>query len=297
MNRNIITHQRCYRHDLSFDDYAERLKQKSDLALPLKEELWLLEQLMTFEWGQFMLSHKGLNGYWTAHMVKYGLQQVSLAPLEEWILRHAPVIRATQERFTIFHDILQSCLRDNITIASVPCGVMEDLFSLTVGNHKNIRFVGIDLDDESLMKAKKQAKYHPYVACDFYQKDAWYLSDFGIYDVITSNGLNIYEADDDNLVALYKNFYQALTPGGTLLTSFLTPTPGSEKPSPWINYNEKYYIKQVAIFKDIIESGWQYYRTEAETIDYLTQAGFVDIQIIYDLQRIFPTVIAKKPIS
>lgn len=178
--------------------------------------------------------------------------------------------------------------------ASVPCGLMDDLLSLNYKDLQNIKLVGIDLDDESLKLGAENAKKHNIAFVDSLKKDAWDMGVNNEYDLLTSNGLNIYEKDDKRVIELYKSFWKALKPGGVLITSFLTPPPALSKESPWKEVNTQDAVKQKAIFSDIIQTGWQSFRTEVTTKQQLEQAGFRDIEFIYDRQHMFPTVIAKK---
>lgn len=66
------------------------------------------------------------------------------------------------------------------------------------------------------------------------------------------------------------------------------------KKSTWKNINIENALKQKAIFNDIINVTWQVFRTEAETRKQLDKAGFQILEVIYDFQGIFPTIIAKK---
>lgn len=292
---DIISHAPENKGKFDISKHRERLEKKETLTLPLSQTLELLEQLSEFELGRFLLANKGLNGYWTSYIILHGPKKESLTILEEWFLHSAPAVKATQERFKIFQQKLQSNLRDNISIASVPCGIMDDLVGLNTSKYTNVTFVGIDLDDESTELAKQNSKNNELAKYIFLKKDAWNLGIESEYDIITSNGLNIYEPNDEKVVDLYRNFYTALKPCGLLITSFLTPPPALSEESPWQNLNKEDLIKQKAIFADIIEAGWQCFQTEKETIDQLTQAGFIDINITYDTQHMFPTVTARKP--
>ena len=132
------------------------------------------------------------------------------------------------------------------------------------------------------------------VSVDFRRSDAWALKSHSEFDIITSNGLNIYEHDHVRVTDLYKVFYTALKPGGILITSFLTPPPTVSAESSWKNFNVFDLTKQKALFVDIIGVNWQAFRTETQTREQLELAGFKDITFIYDSQGMFPTVIAKK---
>ncbi len=102
-----------------------------------------------------------------------------------------------------------------------------------------------------------------------------------------SNGLNIYEGNDERVIDLYKEFYNSLVPGGILVTSFLTPP-------PWDKANVDALKKQKAIFGDILQASWQHFRSESQTRQQLEAAGFTILEIIYDTQGLFPTVVAQK---
>ena len=155
--------------------------------------------------------------------------------------------------------------------------------------------VGADLDEDTLLGAKKNAtaKYN-LTNVDFIKIDAWKLGAVEEYDIITSNGLNIYQPNDEKVIDLYKKFYQALKPGGILITSFLTPPPSISTESTWKNFDLSDALKQKVLFSDIIQVNWQTFRTEAQTRLQLAKAGFKTIEFINDSCSIFPTVTAIK---
>ena len=279
--------------DLSF--YQNQLKSKNNLLISFEEENELLRQLSEFELGRFLLKNKGLNGYWTSYVILQGPQKENLHPLEQWILHKAPVVKATQERFQIFKLQLQKNLRNGIKIMSIPCGLMDDLLSLDFNGFDNVHLVGADLDEDTLLGAKKNAttKYN-LTNVDFIKIDAWKLGAVEEYDIITSNGLNIYQPNDEKVIDLYKKFYQALKPGGILITSFLTPPPSISTESTWKNFDLSDALKQKVLFSDIIQVNWQTFRTEAQTRLQLAKAGFKTIEFINDSCSIFPTVTAIK---
>lgn len=269
----------------------------------VKEQLELLEQLQQFDFGRFLLENRGINGVWTRHMVLYPKWKTkgnpnsvtNLTPLEYWLLEKAPTILATQERFTHFQNLLQEHLKSDMKLASVPCGMMDDLITLNFSEVSNIKLVGIDLDIASLEGGKETAeKYHLQTQVTFLQKDAWQLTNKNEFDIITSNGLNIYEPNDDKVLELYQKFHTALKPNGILITSFLTPPSALSPNSSWAmeKINEKDLRQQKIIFSYILAAKWQTFRTEAQTIEQLKKAGFKDIKIIYDKYKMFPTVLA-----
>src|SRR5688572_4975786 len=91
----------------------KRLKEMQTLTLPLEETLALLAELTKFELGQFLLSNRGLNGFWTAYVIIHAQHKVLSNPLEQWVIHQAPVIKATRQRFSIFQQLSQSYLKDN----------------------------------------------------------------------------------------------------------------------------------------------------------------------------------------
>ncbi len=290
---NLISHSDTMPHyDLA--EHQERLKASQNLVLPLEQELSLLEQINEFELGRFLLLNKGLNGYWTSYIILHGPQKQQLHPLEHWLLHHAPAVVATQQRFALFKKHLQQQMKSGMTLASVPCGLMDDLLGLDYSDHYDIKLVGIDLDENSLKLAQENVQKHQNMAVSLIKKNAWDLEIDEQYDILTSNGLNIYEPDDKKVVALYKQFFKALKPQGILITSFLTPPPVLAPNSTWKNYDPAAALKQKAVFVDILQVAWQSFRTEEQTREQLMEAGFTDIDIIYDKQGMFPTVIARK---
>jgi len=289
--QKLITHQ-VENKFFELEDHRNRLKQQTDLALPLEEELTLLQQISEFELGQFLLANKGLNGYWTAYV--HGFSGNGSHPLEKWILTRAPTLRAARERFDIFQKQLQKYLKSSASIASIPCGLMHDLLTLDYSQVQNVHLVGIDLDNQSLDLARKLANSKNCTNVSLLQKNAWDLDIKEQYDVITSSGLNLYVHNSESVVELYKEFYRALQNEGIFITSFMTPPPMFSEKSPWRQYDAFDLLKQKAIFSDIIDGSWQAFRLEEEISDELRSAGFKILDVIYDKSAIFPTIVAQK---
>ena len=90
---NFITHHPEIQS--SFEKTRLRLQETdtSLLALPLEEELKLLEDLSQTKLGQFLLKNKGLNGEWTAYIIRKTPQSDFENGLEEWIINNAPVVK------------------------------------------------------------------------------------------------------------------------------------------------------------------------------------------------------------
>lgn len=289
----LISHGGSVAYDQTV--HENRLRNlEEDLVFPLKDELDLLNQLTQFELGRFLLKNKGLNGYWTAYVILHGPKIKGLSPLENWILHSSPVVKATRERFRIFQQKLQSLLKDGATLMSLPCGAMDDLLRLNYERASFVHLIGVDLDESSLDLAEENASDRGFSSVDLIHRDAWQLGLHETCDVLTSNGLNVYEPDDAKVVELYRQFYEALKPGGILITSFLTPPPALSKKSTWKNYDAEAIKKQKALFGDIMQIGWQTFRTEAQTRTQLEEAGFDVLEVTYDSQGVFPTVVAEK---
>lgn len=81
------------------------------------------------------------------------------------------------------------------------------------------------------------------------------------------------------------------------MISFLTPPPIPGFITEWElqNVNKEHALFQKIVFADILASKWQTYRSEALMRSQLQEAGFEEIEVVYDNAHIFPTVIAKKP--
>lgn len=238
------------------------------------------ESLLTFPLGKFLSKNRGLNGKWTSYLIK---TTKSENPTEQKLL-HAPAVLATRERFGIFQKQIMKHLRPGATVASIPCGVMDDLLTLPQAP-EGVSFFGSDLDTESLREVAGGLQKGQKV--ELLCQDAWKLGIHGRFDIIVSNGLNIYEKDDERVTELYRNFFRALKPGGILITSFLTPK------ESWHDYNADELAWQKKIFGDVLQVNWQHLRTEATTRAQLTAAGFDVIEIIHDKQGMFPTIVAQ----
>ncbi len=94
-----------------------------------KKALRVLEEMQSFPLGRHLLQHGSLNGQWTkycvADQVLHPAAKESLTPLENFILNET--MGVTQERFKSFRRVIQAHLKNGMTIASVPCGLSDDL--------------------------------------------------------------------------------------------------------------------------------------------------------------------------
>ncbi|MCP5491589.1 MAG: class I SAM-dependent methyltransferase [Chlamydiales bacterium] len=280
----------------------DKILSRGDLPhISMNDQLDLLDQLCEFDLGKFLVERGGLDGCWTQYVVQYPEKKEAfkstLGSLEAFLLNSAPTCLATQERFKIFKFKIQSFVKEGCHLASIPCGVMGDLLDLDFSNIHEFSLTGIDLDPQSIALAKEYAiAKNIDKHCHFSVCDAWQVNTEEKFDVIASNGLNIYELDDKKVVLLYRQFYDALNDNGILVTSFLTPPPIPGKLSEWklSEVNQKDALLQKIIFADILCAKWQVYRTEAQTKEQLEEAGFQEIEVIHDRANLFPTVVAKR---
>lgn len=292
----LISHEVKWSLDQLIQEAHARIDNYQGTEISKPEMRLMLEQLLAHPFTLSIFTGKGLDGEATRLII--GGMPGETNSIVRWICDKAPAVLATRERFGIFRTKLQALLHNDAELASVPCGVMDVLLGLDLQSVRNVRFTGIDLDARSLELARKNAITKGLDGISsFHKSDAWQLSAFaGRFDVITSNGLNIYEADDARVTALYQEFFKVLKPGGTLVTSFLTP-PLALGGTTWKNVNMLDAAKQRILFGTIIGVNWQNFRTEQTTRAQLEAAGFVNVEITYDTQGMFPTVIAKKPLN
>ncbi len=280
--------------DESMSLIREKVMKRGDLPhASVGRQLELLEQLAQFDLGRFLIQHQGgLNGFWTHYVIER--PRPPATPLEDFLLNRSPVILATRERAQIFKKTIRSEMKEGESFASIPCGLMGDF--LTLGK-PSVRYVGIDLDSESIEGAKALAEEKGLAShCSFRQKDAWMMDEKEEFQLIASNGLNIYEKSDERVVQLYRKFHQALKKGGALVTSFLTPPPGSVHRCEWkmdqISLENSLIQKIITV--DLLDARWLVFRSTETMRNHLNQAGFKNIQFLPDSQGMFITVLARK---
>lgn len=282
------------------EDIKARLsKQFNSEPEKLNALLKILNELNEFELGRFLIKNNGaLSGYWTWYCILgFNVSQIQ-SPLERFLLEKAPAILATRERFTIFQNLLQKHIKTNSVVCSVPCGMMADLLSLKLpGEVHEIRFVGIDLDATVFKLSQDLAKeLGCKVPCTFFQRNAWEMEFKNEFDIITTNGLNIYEKNDSRVVALYRGLHQALKAGGKLICSALTPSPQMTDQCEWdFSHIDKNNLEvSASVFRWVLEATWSNFRSSEKTLMQLTEAGFKNIEIFWDSQKMFPTFYAEK---
>lgn len=284
-----------------------RIVGRGDLAdVTAAEQLAILDQLTTGSLGRFMLQNRGWDGLWTDFVVEYPERGrvLGAAPdgrpltdLERLALETFPTILATQERARHFALAIQDCVRSGAVLASVPCGLMRDLLGRDFSAVDDVHLVGMDIDQDSLTPAARLADEYGFGAVSrFVQCDAWDLGVYEAFDLIASNGLNIYEPDDGRVTDLYRGFFSALKPNGVLVTSFLTPPPTLDPASEWnlaaVDLGALRMQRIVSV--DIMGSAFDCYRSSATTRQQLEDAGFAAPELIWDRARMYPTVVARK---
>jgi SAM-dependent methyltransferase len=258
----------------------------------------LRSELEGFELGRFLKSNLGLNGFWTSYVLlhpdKGRISQKSsdgsqIGELEGWMLDRCPIFLATQERFRIFRRLTQPLVHSEMRLASIPSGLMDDLLTLDYSGSQDVTVTAVDLDPASLEYARANFdKLGTPVRVEFEQRDAWNLGAVGRWDLVTSNGLNIYIEDDGRCVEFYRSIAEALRPDGFFVMSFITP------PESWRPYVLSDLERQRHLFREVLPVKWQCVRDEALTRSQLEEAGFEVRTIEYDAQRMFPAVVAQK---
>src|SRR5690606_15439653 len=205
--------EKCNRSHFSethLHEAVERLKDKIVARgnLPdatVERQLELVEELMQFAFGRFILERKGANAYWTDCLMAHpktgrisglNVEGRPFLPLEDFIFNRSLITLASQELFSSLQKVTLEALKDHMTLASIPCGSMRDLLTLDFAQISNFRLIGVDLDPESLSLAHSlaiQKNLLNYI--ELVHEDAWHLSFNSELDLITSSGLNIYESD------------------------------------------------------------------------------------------------------
>jgi hypothetical protein len=148
------------------------------------------------------------------------------------------------------------------------------------------RYIGIDLDQASFDLAQDMAKSKgKSQSCLFFKENAWELASNHLaeFDVITTNGLNIYEADNNKVTDLYREFCTALKFGGKLIGSALSLT------QEWdmSKINKEDLNLEPAIFIQILQATWSHFRSVEQTTKQLNTAGFDFVEIHWDDAHMF----------
>jgi hypothetical protein len=150
MQENTL-HSRLLSHQVAAPDLAitiatikDRIIKTGDKPhVTIKRQLQIADDLAAFDFGRFLLQHRGVNGFWTDYFLthpwdgrKTGLNnaQQPFTALESFILDRAPIILATQERFLHFLTANQLAVKNGATLACIPSGMMGELLYLNFRN-------------------------------------------------------------------------------------------------------------------------------------------------------------------
>ena len=296
---NVLTHETNNRVSLdeAVENAKKRIYQLGDKdGITIEERLSLLKQLTEFEFGRYLLINRGLTGYWTRYINLYPKRKHEYNvthPLEKFILERSPGIVASQQRFDVCQRLLTENIKDNMKVCSLPCGLMDDLLTLEIANRNNVKFVGIDIDENSVKTATEFAKsLNLENKCIFYIMDAWKMEFKQEFDILTSNMLVQYVEDEALIVKFYKLVFDALKNDGVLIISCLL----SPSSVDWTQ--TKCDMKDVklstAVFYDICQVKWSNYILREKMIQQLKDVGFKTVDTYYDEIKRFPTLLAKK---
>ncbi|WP_411147255.1 SAM-dependent methyltransferase [Streptomyces sp. A30] len=277
----------------------QRLRAADRLLLPLDEELQLLSELQEFDLGRFLLHNEGLNGYWTSYVFGHQPGDPVATELERWMLTRS-LLPGIRERFGRFKAAIAPSVTDGAVLASVPCGLMDDLLQQDYRDTTGVRLIGVDIDPESVDLARENAAERGLAElCEFHVGDAWRLDLDAEADLLTSNGLNMYESDPERLVELYRNFARALRPGGRLLVSFIPAPPAppwaeAGRPGGWAKYGiqDADLLRDMAIFGDILQAKYLNFTGEQEIRSQLSRAGLVVTDVSRNARGALPIAIA-----
>ncbi len=285
---------------VDIDTIAEGISQKvqlnDGLLIPSSEVIDLIHQLKEFELGRAMLTTGVLTSSWVDYICHNETSPTG-HPLETWFLSKSPKIKAARERYYITRDALQSHLRSNMVFCVMPCGVISKVAELDYSNISNIKIIGYDNDIQGLVRAEMQMQPlvdQRKVNLLLLKKNIWLLEDRNQHDLIISNRLSVLEADSQKILGLFEKYYAALKRNGIFISSFFTPSPlHNLHTSPWKNVDVNDVLTEHSIFVDIMDFR-PATRPEGKMIMLLEKAGFEIVDIFYDTQCIYPTIIARK---
>ncbi|MEM7434945.1 MAG: class I SAM-dependent methyltransferase [Myxococcota bacterium] len=277
-----------------------RLKAQGDSANgTVAEKVHLVEELDSFPLGRWLLRNRGgLNAKWTDYLISSAPPREQLScDLERFLVYEAPTVLATRERFGHYQESMQTELPRVHRVASIPCGRMADLLTLDYGDSQDTEILGLDLDQEALQSAHDLAERQGLAGqVRLRRADAWAMQLAPEFDMITTNGLTIYEPSDGRVAELYQRLAAGLVPGGLLVSAYLTPPPSFGPESPWdleaVNLDA--LRLQASIFGDICDAAWMNYRTEAVLAPIFEAAGLRIERTLWDTARAFPTVLLRK---
>ena len=292
-------------HDPRVDDaverIAERLADDGDTVLPLAEERALLAALTEFGLGRFLLLNGGLSGYWTSYVFTHD-GATAATELERWLLQHS-TLAGIRQRYERLSDLVAARLGPGRRVASVPCGVMDDVLRQPAALLEGVSVIGADIDHESLRLAAELAEQRGVSdRVELRRADAWDLDLGEPVDLLLSNGLNIYESDRERLVALYRQFHDNLAPGGEVLVSYIPPLPPPPAGSPvaariWASLGMSVddVRRDRAIFGDLLSAKYLNVTSTDELTAQLREAGLSLREVHFSEYGVLPIAVAARP--
>lgn len=300
----------CGTYGRPLEDHVGDLKRLIDLRgdLPhvsVERQLAIVDELLSFPFGQYMLDRRGANGYWTDYLITHPNTDHRLghqasrtlgSATEDFLLNRAPVVVAHRDRFRIFQTLTQRLLKPGVVLASVPCGLMRDLLTLDYSSAPDAELYGIDIDPDALQLAKYLADTSGFDNVHLHQMDAWSLPFENKFDVVNSSGLNVYVDDRQEVINLYKSLHKTLKPGGYLVTSVLTRPPAPNHEGDWDleKFSPDDLLFEKILFQDILNLKWRNFRSVSELEADFKAAGFSHVSVHMDRYRVFPTILAQK---
>jgi ubiquinone/menaquinone biosynthesis C-methylase UbiE len=292
-NKNILTHETIeYNFEEVVENYRKKIVKRGEKEGASVEELLnILNEMTQFEFGRNLLINRGANGYMTRYISLYQKRKHEYDiknPLEKLILE-SPLTIAYQQRFDVCQNLLKKLMiKDEMTVCSLPCGLMDDLLTLNLPKEKNYKFVGIDIDQDSTNGAFENAKeLNLDHKCKFYTMDAWKIEFENEFDILTSNGLIQYVKDQNDVIKFYRLVYNSLKiPGFFIISSYKAPNTFD---------NSFKSLNALQVFsKEILDARFSNFPSEEEIIKDLKFIGFDEFQVFYDEMKMCPTILAIK---
>ncbi|WP_150467149.1 class I SAM-dependent methyltransferase [Francisella sp. SYW-9] len=273
MSKEIVSHGAFVSYDDAYNEIKLRIANDDVL-------LGLLSQLDNCPLGRFLIQNRGLNAYWTKVITqnKGGYS----SDFENKLITTFSGFNATQERYLNFKQKISNLLSGS-KILAVPAGLLPE-FSEELILSKKFNIDAYDLDSSCAgQSGLAELEEVNYIVEDVFKMDVK-----NHYDAVVSNGLNIYLKTKGEVQKFFQILSDSLKQGGVLISSFLIPL-------------DKVDIKDLdkakfgrQIFVDILNVGWTMTHTEDEFCQILYSCGFDIKEIIYDSQKMFPTIVAIK---
>nr|WP_296780659.1 methyltransferase domain-containing protein [Rhodococcus sp. (in: high G+C Gram-positive bacteria)] len=271
-----------------------------DLVLPLPQELRLLHELAEFDFGRFLLLNGGLSGYWTSYVFTHDGTDAP-TDMEQWLLSRS-TMAGIRQRYHRLSALVAPRLHPGARVASIPCGLMDDVLAQPPELLADVTIVGVDIDAESIaLAAESAAERGLNDRTEFVRGDAWELELGTPVDLLLSNGLNLYEPDRDRLVELYRRFRDNLAPGGELLVSFIPPLPPPPDNDPvsavlWqrLGMSADDVRRDRAVFGDLLSVTYLNLTSTDELAAQLREAGLSLTSVHYAEYGVLPIAVARR---